>query len=39
MAPVSGQAQQIVGGILAAGAFTLMVAIVWFRFYNSRRIG
>jgi len=28
---VSGQAQQVVGGILAAGAFLLMAAIIWFR--------
>jgi hypothetical protein len=28
---VSGAAQQVVGGILAAAAFTLMIAIIWFR--------
>lgn len=35
---VSDDAMKVVGGILAAGAFLLMLAIVWFAWDSSRRI-
>lgn len=35
---MGAEALKIVGGILAAGAFVLMIAIIWFKWRDGRRI-
>lgn len=36
--PVSEEAKLVAGGIIAALAFLLLAAIVWFRWCDTRRI-